>query len=573
MFPSANGDFEGQSREVVLLRPKATAAEYLFEDPMGLPRYIGPTGSFTLLMRLREIMALRLTPETAPLEYAQTMGQSMQFYGAIGGSVDLPPRVVADALVEVFFSHVNSDYPIFHRAMFQDKYERMWSKNPDFEQSWLMTLYMVFVLGLTASPAESLSTVSKTHRASLKEQFFLKAKGLLSDVISGATLGHVQALMLYCLHLHISRERNASWNIAGAAIRIAVAVGLHRNGANTKCTPLERELRKRMWWTLYFFERIECSSLGRPSAIDDTECNVGIPAEGLLDMGDYLPLGYIDAQSRLLKILGQICKEQSGLEELSDKHGDLARSMSRLLDSWHDDLPRHLRLETPCAPTHRRPIALLHIQYYYTITILTRPFLISKATLKCDRTSHMPMITYYARKCIESSKASADLLQKLFSSGLFNAKTWWDVFFIESTAMILAMGRVVEDEDLEADIGNLLDSLKVCLNILRECGELSPTMQRFAKVTTDFGQALVFAMETRQSPHTETDSSPPEELAMPAADTLYSGQAQMDLAAMGWPQAFGNNETLLDLLSGQGDLTDFSISTSWDDPVNWLMQQ
>jgi hypothetical protein len=574
MYPLGNEDYDLQAHGAVLLRPKVTAAEYLFEDPMGLPRYIGPTGSFTLLMRLREIMATRYTPETARLEYAQTMGQSMHLYSLTKELVYLPPRPVADVLVDVFFSNVNRDYPVFHRALFQAKYEIMWSANPDVESSWLMTLYMIFVLGMTASSADSLPPALRTQKDLLKGQFLSRAKSLLSDIISGATLGHVQALMVYCLHLHISRERNACWNIAGSAIRIAVAIGLHRNGANTKCTLLERELRKRVWWTLYSFERIECSSLGRPSAIDDTDCNVGNPAEGLLDMGDYIPLSYIDAQSRLLRMLGRICKEQSGLEQLSSKHGELARSMAEQLERWRDDLPSHLRLDAPCPPTHHRPIVLLHIQYYYTVTILIRPFLITKATAKGNRTADSPQIVCYARKCIDAGKESADLLQRLFSSGLFNAKTWWDVFFIESTSMILAMGRIVDSEELYMDIGNLLDSLKICMNILTQCGELSPTMQRFAKVTTDFAQALVFAVE-RQNLSSDTGSSPQDESPRPAAGpspSLNSGQG-IDLMVAERTQGLGPNDaSMLDLFLDQGELADFPIPTNWDDPASWLAQ-
>lgn len=552
----------------VLLRPKATAAEYLFEDPLGLPRYIGATGSFTLLMRLREIMATQFPSETGSSVYAQTMGQSVQVRGATEVPLHLPPRSIADALVDIYFSKVNSDYPLFHRALFEAKYEMVWSTTPDLEPSWLMTLYMVFVLAMTTASKESLPSTMQAQKDLLKEQFLSRVKPLLPDVLSGSSLVHVQALMVYCLYLHISRQRNACWNITGSAIRIAVAIGLHRNGASKKCTMLERELRKRVWWTLFFFERIECSSLGRPSAIDDAQSNVDLPADGFLDMGDHLPLGYLDVQASLLQILGQICKEQSNLEHLTGKHGELGRLMTEKLDQWHRNLPPHLRLDAPLPPTHQRPVFLLHIQFQYTIAILTRPYLIAKASSKGSMDS--PQTNFYARKCVVAATSSVELLQKLFMSGKFNAKTWWDVFFIESASMILGMGKMIEDQELFRDVNNLVDSLKTCLNILAQCGELSPTMQRFANVTSDFAQVLVLAADSQRLKR-QNEISAEGEVCPSPLDNPHDLTTGRDYCSDRLNRVV--YDALLDHFSGLEDPGDYPMPTNWDDPLSWLPQQ
>lgn len=58
----------------------------------------------------------------------------------------------------------------------------------------------------------------------------------------------------------------------------------------------------------------------------------------------------------------------------------------------------------------------------------------------------------------------------------------------------------MEEDDLKNDPG-IMESIKTCMHILEECKEFSPTMQRFAKVTTDFAQALVYdsSPEAQQS--------------------------------------------------------------------------
>jgi hypothetical protein len=472
-------------------RPKRSHKEHLFEDSKGFPRYIGPIGSYTLLVKLWEVMALKCAAMTHSRDNAQTMGQSNLLLGASESNINLPPREVADALVDLFFERVHCDFPIFHRALFQEAYEGMWSYHPDTEAAWLMSLSMVFVLGLEAASQSSTRVPGLRNKDELRKQYLSKTQDLLLEVISGSMLSNVQALMLYCRYLHITRNRDACWNITGSAIRVAIAIGLHRNGVHTKCSPLERELRKRIWWTLYAFERMECSSLGRTSAIDDDECNVGIPTEGLLDMGDTTPLGYVDALSELMKILGSICKHQYGLEELSRDQIEFAVMTSNILESWYSRLPSHLRLESYSPKSHLRGIYLLHIQYHYTVTLLYRPFLLSLATKpqppdQRNTTASSP----YAKRGVASAKAAVSILDQLFRAGLFNSKTCWDVYFIEAICMILAMGRLADDNELKNDDA-ILKSLSTCVHILRECKEFSPTMQRFAVVTTDFAQALV----------------------------------------------------------------------------------
>ncbi|EPE10365.1 nucleus protein [Ophiostoma piceae UAMH 11346] len=550
---------------------KYASDEHLFEDALGFPRYIGPLGSYTLLVKLWEVMAVWCAPNMAiqapPCASTQTASrtqpmrprfgstssisdstiidgadQTIQQYSS-GRNIDLPPREVADVLVSLFFDKVHCDFPIFHRALFQTSYENTWASpsspsqsphqnsqpttvGPEAEPAWLMCLSMVFVLGLEAASAQCSAIrrlVGNTaHREALKARYLAKVQEVLPQVIAGSMLVHVQALMLYCRYLHITRSRNACWNLTGAAIRVAVAIGLHRNGVHGKCSPLERELRRRIWWTLYAFERIECSSLGRTSAIDDAECNVGVPTEDLLDMSDILPRGYVSAHAGLMRLLGSICKQQyggshsdNGDEEMDNseessistsikvpqEQADFARATAESLDLWYAQLPPSLSLLPDSPKSHRRAILLLHIQHHYTVTLLCRPFLLALVAKKKpesamaveeegDASSSSATLLMFARKCIEAAKSAVVVIERLFRAGLFNSKTWWDVYFIEASCMVLAMGRFVHDRNLRSDAG-IIDALRTCIRILKECKEFSPTMQRIAFVTTDFAQTLV----------------------------------------------------------------------------------
>ncbi|KAH8810764.1 fungal-specific transcription factor domain-containing protein [Xylogone sp. PMI_703] len=555
------GSFNQEEEWDPLFSQRSKSIQDLFEDAMGLPRYIGPTGTFTFMCRLKQLGAVRSAPENP-----QTMGVSIKLYDVRRKAVDPPPRDVADMLVDSFFKNVHADYPTFHRALFQATYESMWSYLPETEPAWSMVLYMVFILGLEVLSDKFLQTISKTQKDIMKQQYLSKVKELLPDIISGCTLTHVQALMLYCRYLYIAGERDASWNIAGLAIRVAVAIGLHRNGNNTNCSPLERELRKRVWWNLYAFERIECSALGRASAIDDAECNVGVPIEGLLDMSDSIPLGHTDSQSQLLMILGIICKAQYGLDNLSQRQVDFAAGVFQRLKAWTDDLPYHLKLESQPPLSQRRSIILLHIQYHYIVTLLGRRFLEAVVMKRHVGSTSSSIIFDFANRCIESAKICVVLSQKLFEEGLFNSTTSFDVYFLKSSAMMLALGRCVDQQELGSSNGEIVKLLKACMLILKQCDEFSPTMRKFANVTKDFSQALVVAAELGERKETSGLEAHDSDNVLSTFSSVESNASGILGEIAG--ETIDRSDSLLDPIPSQWEVPDMLIPLNWDDIGN-----
>ena len=62
--------------------------------------------------------------------------------------------------------------------------------------------------------------------------------------------------MKQSLYLANTELRTLGWIYLGDAIRLAQLLGLHRNDAVLHYpNVIERETRRRLWWTLYEFER------------------------------------------------------------------------------------------------------------------------------------------------------------------------------------------------------------------------------------------------------------------------------------------------------------------------------
>ena len=174
-----------------------------------------------------------------------------------------PPRNVADFLVETFFHSVEANYYYMDRDRFRTRLERCYAEmtpeSVDHDASFVCLALIVFAMGSQFAGLRAPSqlvpslTVSK-HGPGMV--FYVKAKLLLSDVITTGSLESIQALFLIGLFLLPSNTSDLSYVYHGTTLKMAMAAGLHRKIVDS--TGLDQRVmhvRNRLWWSLYTSER------------------------------------------------------------------------------------------------------------------------------------------------------------------------------------------------------------------------------------------------------------------------------------------------------------------------------
>ncbi|CAK7201375.1 hypothetical protein SEUCBS139899_004079 [Sporothrix eucalyptigena] len=415
---------------------------------------------------------------------------------------------VTQLLVRTFFDRINNDFPVLHEATFLEQLSA-WSRRPqETDQAWICTLLCVLMLAWRLVAPASVATSSSTsasatttaaaatsssgpnHSSSSSSttlpttvelhefqeaRWWHQAQALLPKVLFTSSMTSVQALMLTALHLHNNNSRDVCWTLTGAAVRIGFAIGLHRDDVvettpliaassetntttnSSSMTPVSRELRKRVWWTLYAFEQLQVSSHDRPSAIDSTKHRLaGTPRETILDMGAHNPPEYVVWSNRLVALLGSACRtlpDTAQLDETtSDKASQLmgplspAAGLLRDLTRWNTTLPRHLSADLIDAmpPSFQRPLLLLHVQFNYVSALVSRYALLSRFTAVSKRDPLVEPMLSMSDVCIQSGRHSCELLLKLDAVGGFNALTWMDVYYLYSSVLIVVLALVCE---------------------------------------------------------------------------------------------------------------------------------
>lgn len=169
-------------------------------------------------------------------------------------------------LIDAYFNRVQVFVPMLDEPSFRATY--LGGQRND--GAWLALLNMVFAMGsIVAMKSDDYNHVNFYNRA--KEQLDLDSFGS----------GHIEALQALALmggyYLHYINRPNMANAILGAALRMACALGLHRESAPPNARendpnsnhsdgsiPLE-ELRRRTWWSLFCLDTWASTTLGRPS--------------------------------------------------------------------------------------------------------------------------------------------------------------------------------------------------------------------------------------------------------------------------------------------------------------------
>lgn len=175
----------------------------------------------------------------------------------------LPPRAMADHLMERFWDRVYCLYPFLHRQTFERQYERLWTLpgapptdtlpsasvglggSPELPANLMVfhcALNAIFALGC------HFSDLAPLERDRVARSFFLRAKSLIGlDFLEVNSIAVVQALLFLVLCLQSMQYHSRVWNAVGIACRVAQGLGLHTDVGDDRRSALTVDVRRIMW--------------------------------------------------------------------------------------------------------------------------------------------------------------------------------------------------------------------------------------------------------------------------------------------------------------------------------------
>lgn len=163
-------------------------------------------------------------------------------------------RVAVENLFDAFFTFYHPTFPIIHEPTFRAQYAGVLPRQDN--DKWVMLANIVAALGSFAS----------THCADATDLSIFQSaqKSLFANNLEAGNLTLVQAFALSATYLQKRNKPNTGYNYSGIAIRLAIGLGLHKDYPEGSISPLQIEIRRRVWWTLCVLDVGATVTYGRP---------------------------------------------------------------------------------------------------------------------------------------------------------------------------------------------------------------------------------------------------------------------------------------------------------------------
>lgn len=214
---------------------------------------------------------------------------------------DLPPKHVADHLLSSYYSSVHVIIPILHWPTFEQEYEAVYKAGSfhSVPPVWSSLFFAVLAVGVLFRTEPSIPRPQKGKE-------YIETSRMLIDMWNDEfVIDHARAAILTSIFLTEVNLKSAAWTWLASAVRISQDIGLH---CETGPWPLiEGEMRRRVWWGIYVWDRHMSLELGRPLLIEDTDCDVNLPAaiddHYIHDAGMIVPNGVSPLTNFILPII------------------------------------------------------------------------------------------------------------------------------------------------------------------------------------------------------------------------------------------------------------------------------
>ena len=156
-------------------------------------------------------------------------------------------------LIDAYFVHYHTVYPIVHEATFRAQCNE--AIHPTNDRAWSLLHRIILAIGAWCIGCELTSP---------QDEDVLLTPDFAPIVFGCGNISLVQGLALLATYLHKQNRPNTAWNYVGLAVRVAISLGLHKEFSDWKISPLQRETRRRVWWSLYMFDSGASGTFGRP---------------------------------------------------------------------------------------------------------------------------------------------------------------------------------------------------------------------------------------------------------------------------------------------------------------------
>lgn len=418
----------------------------------------------------------------------------------VNSRVKLPDIATQDHLITLYFTYVHHYFPIIHKASFLAAYHersidvpRPGNRREPMQSVTKLLLLAMFAFAARYAPDEFADGGDKSRAG---DQFATDARRLLNTLYEDNRPSVCQALLLLGIREFGIGAAAQGWLWIGMGCRIAIDLGMNRDAdkwkdgqGNDIFTPVEKQIRRQIWWACCIADKCSAVWLGRPVMYKKGDFDTPPPD---LDLNedqelwkpyprDSLGPNFVPMAGHIMTCFRAQCKLSFIMSEIMSKVYPVKWSMDiprrQLLDqlesalhTWMIELPDDLRYHESGSRVQPPPhVLVLHAEYYTSLLLLYRAFI----RVRNDDQDHDPVHA----KCFDVCRGAAAKISSIIMTfhetfGLKRSPPFLSVFLQCAGIMhILTLNR--QPRDTQATIG-----LLQCIHALEEMQDVWPATTR-----------------------------------------------------------------------------------------------
>ncbi|KAF9876109.1 C6 transcription factor [Colletotrichum karsti] len=349
-----------------------------------------------------------------------------------------PNRHITDAMIDAYFRLYHVSYPIIHEATFRAQYAGVIPRPSG--DCWLVLAYTVAAIGVYTTA---------TTLDNLDMSLFGQARSILSfNFLEVGNLTLVQALTLISNYQQKRDKPNSGYNYLGLAVRMAMGLGLHKEFQGWNISPLNMEIRRRVWWSLCVFDVGATITFSRPSVFPSEGVDVSLPLnvddKSLTAISKSYPpetegiTPYTAVRTQASFHIATTPIYTRVISKPFPSAEEMLRLDEELLESWLSSVPLYFSETAKVHPKYALAHAVMNWRYRNLRIIMYRPFVIRRALQARDRRpDDSPSNIRAYEKCLADAKATITSISEFWDRNEHNRLgAWYALYFLFQAALI-----------------------------------------------------------------------------------------------------------------------------------------
>ncbi|KAF2729908.1 hypothetical protein EJ04DRAFT_446274 [Polyplosphaeria fusca] len=457
------------------------------------------------------------------------------------GAIDL------DKAIDSYFRLYHLSYPLLHEPTFRAQYAQVIPRPGG--RSWHALAFMIGAIGIFTTATGPTIT---------DRDLFMAAKSNISiDSLESGNITLVQTLTLMSNYLQKRNKPNSGYNYLGLAMHMAMGLGLHKEFSDCEISPLNMEIRRRVWWCMFVFNIGAAITFGRPLAWPNKNVDVALPLNvtdrALTNLSHSLPpdadhvttYTSVIMQSRFHLLTNEIYTRVITMPYPSAT--ELLELDDRLTGSWEQSVPHWYRptVEVP------QPFTTGHAVMWWRLRnlriIMYRPYVMRRALqARSELQASIPQQAQRAYdRCLDEAKDSIKAISEFWSTkSPTRLAAWYALYFLFQASLIPSF--CLRNEPASPLASDFRDQIMATLHTMQSMTSVNPSAHECYQVLQRLcGPYLEHIGHDNASTPIPTAEFPAEESPQTQINNIY---------AMMWPSA---THADADLLMQDGEWASF----------------